>query len=130
MTDYKPMSAQELLARKRCCKSSCLHCPYGHTIKTLGLEVKPYQSEDKELINTALVDNGVNTQSDFTANLLAENLGEKLKKFDLSALNLSHCRLLFLKDHYIGFVFKEDELYLLDDFKFQKITLDLVKEYL
>jgi len=130
MDDFKPMSAQALLDRKRCCKSACLHCPYGHTIKTLGLELREYQQENLVLINDALVDNGINTKSDFTANLLAQNLGEKIKTFDLSNENLKTCRLIYLKDHYVGFIHKEDELYLLDSFKFQKITLDLVKEYL
>lgn len=36
--DYSPMSSEDLLKRGRCCKSSCLHCPYGHTLKKLGLK--------------------------------------------------------------------------------------------
>jgi len=36
--EYSPMSSKDLLKRGRCCKSSCLHCPYGHTLKKLGLK--------------------------------------------------------------------------------------------
>lgn len=36
--DYKPMSAEFLKARGRCCQSSCLHCPYGFTLKRFGLQ--------------------------------------------------------------------------------------------
>jgi hypothetical protein len=32
----------------RCCKSSCLHCPYGHTLRTQGLSLKKINDDNSE----------------------------------------------------------------------------------
>jgi hypothetical protein len=42
--EYKAIPASVHRARKRCCKSACLHCPYGHTLKQFGLTFKPLES--------------------------------------------------------------------------------------
>lgn len=42
--DFKPMSVTDLKKRGHCCKSTCLHCPYGFTLKKFGL--KFHQIED------------------------------------------------------------------------------------
>jgi hypothetical protein len=39
---YLPMSSQVLLARGKCCQSTCLHCPYGYTLKKCGLDFIPF----------------------------------------------------------------------------------------
>jgi hypothetical protein len=36
--------------RGRCCQSSCLHCPYGTTIKKFGLEFRKITSDDDKLL--------------------------------------------------------------------------------
>ena len=35
---YKPIPASVLRNKGTCCKSGCVHCPYGHTLKKFGLE--------------------------------------------------------------------------------------------
>lgn len=38
MDNIKPMSVEALKRRGHCCKSACLHCPYGFTLKKHGLK--------------------------------------------------------------------------------------------
>lgn len=40
--------------RGTCCKSACLHCPYGYTIKKHGIEFKAIGSGDEHIIQEIL----------------------------------------------------------------------------
>jgi hypothetical protein len=40
------MTARYLRSRKTCCKSGCLHCPYGHTLKKFGLTFRDITLEE------------------------------------------------------------------------------------
>lgn len=42
--------------RKRgtCCKSNCLHCPYGYTLKKLGLQFRPVVESDAQLVESII----------------------------------------------------------------------------
>lgn len=44
--------------RGYCCKSFCLHCPYGTTIKKFGLEFQDYTQEKKGLAKEILEESG------------------------------------------------------------------------
>lgn len=35
-------------ARGSCCKSSCLHCPYGYTLKNVGIKLIDINSDNEE----------------------------------------------------------------------------------
>lgn len=41
--EFKPMSVADLKKRGHCCKSSCVHCPYGFTLKKFGLKFSTYE---------------------------------------------------------------------------------------
>lgn len=46
------------LRKGSCCKSCCLHCPYGMTLKKFGLEFEDYSVEKKELAQKILMESG------------------------------------------------------------------------
>lgn len=64
--------------RGRCCKSTCLHCPYGTTIEKLGLKFEnSNETKTKELFDKLYV------IDDFTSNLMGNAFGNVKKiKFD------------------------------------------------
>lgn len=39
------MSSERLRKKGHCCKSGCLHCPYGYTLKKFGLSFVPASDE-------------------------------------------------------------------------------------
>jgi hypothetical protein len=43
-------TSQFLKNRGTCCKSACLHCPYGYTLKKLGLQFREASPGDEEKI--------------------------------------------------------------------------------
>lgn len=49
---YRPKSVAELKAKKRCCKSTCLHCPYGHTVKKLGIQFRKANENDRAFLDS------------------------------------------------------------------------------
>jgi hypothetical protein len=50
--DYKPMTAEFLKNKGRCCKSTCVHCPYGHTVKKLGIQFRDVIQSDQSFLDT------------------------------------------------------------------------------
>ncbi len=129
MSEFQPMSSEQLLARKRCCKSSCLHCPYGHTLKTQGLEIKDSEKDDIPILNMILEEYGKKSSSNIAAILLQEALGSSKAEIEITNSNLSEVRSIYLKNHFCGFLF-QGELYLEKSFRFQGITLEVVKQYI
>lgn len=47
---YTVFTSQFLKNKGTCCKSACLHCPYGYTLKKHGLEFSPATENDFSLI--------------------------------------------------------------------------------
>lgn len=100
--------------RGRCCQSSCLHCPFGHTIKKNGFGFKKIDQQDESLVSEILSQKQVNiVWKDF----LPDN-----------ALFLT------LKGVRCGIVFKNHivikELILKEEFSHQGISKELVEAYL
>ncbi|MBC76715.1 MAG: hypothetical protein CME64_11940 [Halobacteriovoraceae bacterium] len=101
------MSGTFLKNRGRCCKSACLHCPYGFTLKRFGLQFKE-ASEDVE-----------------SAKRLAER--------EISEEELGNYRFIFLKDTLAGLMrinhIQVKELFLEEDFKDQNLSLEIIESY-
>lgn len=101
------MSGTFLKNRGRCCKSACLHCPYGFTLKRFGLQFKEV-SED--------VDS-------------AQRLAEK----EIPEKELCNYRFIFLKDTLAGLMrinhIQVKELFLDEDFKDQNLSLEIIESY-
>lgn len=52
------LTAHYLKKRGSCCKSACLHCPYGYTLKKSGLTFHDVNENDSELIDKIIIDSG------------------------------------------------------------------------
>lgn len=51
---YTVFTSQFLKNKGTCCKSACLHCPYGYTLKKHGLEFSNVTDEDIPMIETLI----------------------------------------------------------------------------
>ncbi len=100
--------------RGRCCNSSCLHCPFGHTIKKYGLTFQNINEADHKLV--------------------ACLIGEKPSKYDWREFLPENALLMYLKGVVCGIVLKNHivikELILKDEFSHQGITKELAEAYL
>ena len=55
---YTVFTSQFLKNRGTCCKSACLHCPFGYTLKKLGLQFKEALPGDEEKIEKIILESG------------------------------------------------------------------------
>lgn len=96
--------------RKRgtCCKSNCLHCPFGFTLKKSGLQFRVVTESD-----TAFIDQ-----------LVTKDWKEHLPE---------NIQIILLKDRVAGVMIKNHivvkEVYLVAEFKNQGLDKDLIESY-
>jgi hypothetical protein len=55
---FTVFTSQFLKNRGTCCKSACLHCPYGYTLKKLGIQFREAVSGDEEKIEKIIQASG------------------------------------------------------------------------
>ncbi len=138
--------------RKRgtCCKSKCLHCPFGATIKAYGLTFKEVTSENKEVAQEILDHHRSkaepveeNPAEAFTMNLFEKAFGSTSKidkekdiyllkkddfnQFELIFLKGTVCGLL--KKKVIGTVKGIKDYFLLPEFSDQGLNKDLIESF-
>lgn len=105
--EYKPMSGEFLKKRGRCCKSACLHCPYGFTLKRFGLQFKEAAQNSQAL--------------------------EELANRKIDKGELGNYRFIYLKEELAGAMrvnhIQVKELFLHEDFKDQNLSLEIVESY-
>jgi hypothetical protein len=105
------MSSENLLKRGSCCRSTCLHCPYGHTIKVKRLEFIDICPENKSLYDALS------------------------KQLTLSAdsVNLDDYKMVSLKGFIFGLIRVDNlfvrEMEILPSFQNQGITKELIESY-
>lgn len=98
--------------RKRgtCCKSSCLHCPYGFTLKKNGLAFRKVVEAEEEIVKS-LVGSDLNWRIH-----LPENI-----------------QWILIKDRVAGIMIKNHiivkEVFLLPQFQHQGLDKDLIESY-
>ncbi|MFZ4714628.1 MAG: DUF5522 domain-containing protein [Bacteriovoracaceae bacterium] len=103
-----------LKARKTCCKTACLHCPYGHTIKKMGIQFQDFSSDRSQEAGEILAGHNKtfeNIQNQDHANIKFIILKEKVIG-------------LFVKNHIVI-----KEFYLKERFRDQDISRELVESY-
>ena len=109
MENYKAIPAQVLKNKKSCCKSGCLHCPYGYTLKKFGLQFE-------DLKENYTLPSGL---EDF--------------KIDLEQYELKDYKFILLKEHTCGIMRKDKlfvrEIKLLPDFNDQGLDKALIESY-
>ena len=104
------MTASTHVSRGSCCKSGCIHCPYGFTLKKFGLQFKDIDENNKEF---------------------AQNLTNG--KLIIGEFPLNDYKIITLKDIECG-VIRVDKLFvkemcLRSDFTEQGISKELVESY-
>lgn len=66
-----------LKKRGTCCKTNCLHCPYGFTLKNFSIEVQEMNDKQIKFANEIVRDTMPVEQSALGASLLAGAFGKK-----------------------------------------------------
>lgn len=99
--------------RGTCCKTACLHCPYGLTLKKLGLQFRQVEESEGEKLD--------------------QYLDRAPSPIDLANFPAEHRQWVLIKDHICGVMFKNHivvkHLILGEYFKNQGIDKDLVESY-
>lgn len=99
--------------RGTCCKTACLHCPYGFTTKKLGIQFRQIDPSEEEKMQ--------------------QYIALSTTPIDLSLFPAEHRQWVLLKDHICGVIFKNHivvkHLILGKHFGSQGITKDLVESY-
>ena len=68
-----------LLNRGTCCKSNCLHCPYGYTLKNFSIKIVPIEEKHIKHANEIINESKPVELSDLALAILAEGFGKKNK---------------------------------------------------
>lgn len=82
---YKNESGEEvftsdyLLKRASCCKTNCLHCPYGHTLKTFSIELSSMEKKHIRFANEIIKDSRPIELSELATSILSSGFGKKDK---------------------------------------------------
>lgn len=111
-------TSKHLRIKNSCCKSNCLHCPYGATLKNIGVKVESpslYESAEIKRIKSELF-----PTDNYSSSLLAEAFGSgpSLEEKDLRVLSLKSviCGMAYITNN------KIIKLSLLNHFSDQGIT--------
>ena len=103
-----------LTARKTCCKTACLHCPYGFTLKKLGLQFADCPPERID-----------------EAKAILKEVGQEA--VDLSPFLPDNVKFIIIKDRVCGLLTKNHivikGLYLRPHFQQQGLSKEMVESY-
>jgi hypothetical protein len=110
---FTVFTSQFFKNRGTCCKSACLHCPYGYTLKKSGLQFKEVTEEDFPLIQSIMEESAQNV--------------------DWRAFPLEHIRFILIKDQVCGFFLKNHivvkHVFLKSRFMDQGLSKDIIESY-
>jgi hypothetical protein len=112
---YTVFTSQFLKNKGTCCKSACLHCPYGYTLKKCGLEFSDVSANDTELVDDLIQKSGAKTIVEWR-----DFLPDNIKFIKLKGVT---CGVL-LKNHIVI-----KHLYLLPHFQNQDLSKEMVESY-
>lgn len=126
--------------RGSCCKSNCLHCPYGTTLKNCGLSFDACDlnlSSDRQALQD-IIDENYMPQSDLSSSLLGAAFGNKsVQRPNLQELCSDSSKTWYfaLLKGFVCAVIRVDannevdKLYLKTHFQSQGIDLPLVQRF-
>lgn len=111
---YTVFTSQFLKNRGTCCKSACLHCPFGYTMKKLGLQFREARPDEEEKIQQIIDKSG------------APNM-------DWKGFMPSNVQFLELKGTLCGVMMKNHivvkHVFLLPYFQNQGLTKEMIESY-
>ena len=100
---YTVMTSSFLKKRGSCCKSSCLHCPYGFTLRKPGLKLEALPNNpEQEVIDLY---NQIYGSQTIANNLLGSAFGKEknadLKEFTYLSLKGTFCGLALIQNNQV-----------------------------
>lgn len=128
-------TSQYLRNKRTCCKAKCLHCPYGYTLETLGLEFIPVTARSMDRANEIISSKSQSEEeSSVASSLLASAYGGNKKKSEaITAKSLDKFFFIKLKGHECGVVKKGilqlKKIYLKEYFQDQGLDLHSVNSH-
>lgn len=126
---HNEKTSKFLRNRGTCCKTSCLHCPYGFTLKKEGIEFIPVSDSNFSQALEIAPDTSSHSAT-VASNLLASAFGDVKPKISLTAENKGDFFLLSLKGEFCGLIKKSKtqatDLFHKEHFEDQGITLDYI----
>ena len=131
--DRDVKTSKFLRNKKTCCKTSCLHCPYGFTLEKEGLELEIIDESNFNEARQIAPDSSPQT-NDITASLLASSFGGNKKNESLTQENKDNYLIVKLKGETCALVKKKNnriiEIYHKEHFDDQGITKEMVETFL
>ncbi len=130
-------TSQYLKNKRTCCKSTCLHCPYGYTLKAHGIEFTPVSKESMDRANQIISPpSSQNAEESVATSLLASAFGgstSKKKSNLITSLTLDKYFFISLKGRECGVVKKGlvqiSQIYLKEHFQDQGLDVHIVDTY-
>lgn len=111
---YTVFTSQFLKNRGTCCKSACLHCPFGYTLKKCGLQFQEVGEPDFPQVETILKETGA--ESVEWRSFLPDNI-----------------KFIVIKEQVCGIILKNHivikQLYLRPHFQNQGLSKEMVESY-
>jgi hypothetical protein len=130
---HEVKTSRFLRNRGTCCKTSCLHCPYGFTIKTEGLQFETI-TEDNFVEASSMCKKESSKENSVASNLLAGAFGRPKSVEGLTNKNKGQYLLVKLKGESCALIKKKNlqatDIFLNNHFDDQDITLEMVNSYL
>lgn len=98
---YTVFTSHYLKNRGTCCKSACLHCPFGYTLKKHGLTFLEVGEKDAEAVEAIVAESGM-AQVDWKTFLPHNALFIQLKGVIAGLVLKNHIvvKHVFLKSHF------------------------------
>jgi hypothetical protein len=123
-------TSQFLKNRGTCCKTNCLHCPYGFTLKNHPLEFIELTIKDISRAQNLVNDNSAGDSS-LSAGLLNSAFGGSNNSVKITKFNISDYQFVKIKDVVCGLLKKGKiqpaKFYVDSKFSAQGIDLDTIK---
>lgn len=111
---YTVFTSQFLKNRGTCCKSACLHCPFGYTLKKLGLKFREAVPGEEGEVEKIMTESGS-------------------PSIDFKPFLPGNVQFLVLKDTICGVMFKNHivvkHVFLLPHFQNQGLNKDIIESY-
>ena len=107
----RAMSGRSLSAKKTCCRTGCLHCPYGFTLKQYGLHFLELKEEHLPKLEPQFEQLDIN------------DVKQHLDEYRWVTLKGYACALIRVDKLFVT------ELYLLEGFEEQGLVKELIESY-
>ncbi len=111
---FTVFTSQFLKNRGTCCKSACLHCPFGYTLKKCGIQFEEISDEQDSVLEAIMASSGSTA-------------------VDYKTFPPEHRRLILVKGQICGFFLKNNlvvkHVFLKPHFQHQDLSKEMIESY-